>query len=96
MIGFNRNPVVKAKVRVTAAQKKLCAAEEAMEEAIESDIQKHSPSEETKRRILALYQEGKPLCCKDGRKNLRDTGLSPGWVERLNEPAYDALGCSPN
>jgi hypothetical protein len=44
--------------------------------------------------IMDLYMDGKPLCCREGVKNLRRVLGSSYWVEKINDDAYEMLGCS--
>jgi len=52
-------------------------------------------SEDDKAAVWNLYLQGKPLCCKEGKKNLEAALDDPFWVEHINEWAYELLGCDP-
>jgi hypothetical protein len=55
-------------------------------------LHKHPLSDAIKTRLVADLRAGKALCCGDGLAYLK-TIVDPLWAEKLNEWAYERLGC---
>jgi hypothetical protein len=57
--------------------------------------EKHPLSQDAIKACFDLYDSGKPLCCSEGRKNLKEIkGIDECWLEFIHEGAYEYLGCS--
>jgi len=50
-------------------------------------------TEENIRRIMNLYDDGKPLCCAEGRRKLRGF-MGRHWADCISDFAYETLGCN--
>jgi len=85
---------METQVRYTEIREESERIEKEFEAAGKAHRERWPLTKKMKDAIYGAFAEGRPLCCKEGRKVLKELGVDSCWREYINDWAYNSLGCT--